>query len=118
MARCFSLELLHLTLASCERQMAKERQRARLSDANALFQQQHASAAADAAAVAADGDTPGIAADRDGDRAAAIAETAGAGAAPTGAAAAPGSAGAAPHDEVKAEVRTWGCALDAGAHSY
>ena len=90
--------------------MAKARQRARLSDANALFQQQHASAAADAAAVAADGDAPGTAAHRDADRAAAAPGLAGAGAA-AGAAEAPGGAGGAPHDEFKAEVRARGLCL-------
>ena len=85
--------------------MAKERQRARLFDANALFQQQHASAAADAAAVAADGAAPGTVAGREADDAAAAAGGVGAEAAHASAAEAPGGAVAAPHDDVKAEVR-------------
>ena len=85
--------------------MAKERQRARLFDANALFQQQHASAAADAAAVATDGDAPGTVAGREADEAAAATGAAGAEAAHASAAEAPGGAVAAPHDDVKAEAR-------------
>lgn len=91
--------------------MAKERQRARLSDANALFQQQHASAAADAAAVAADGNAPGTAAGREADRGAAAMETISAGPAPAGAAETPGVTGAAPPDDIKAEVRAWALCL-------